>query len=271
MRAEFGFPGWLSLFFFSFFMVLAWLRPIEWKRRLAVTALGAVAVVLVSLPLLAANDAFPGFGRVLPLLLMPMAYWQTGLFMAPLNETLQRTLASIDRRILSAFENIHVPPGLEHRLRIYFECAYLLVYPMVPSGLFVLYAAGFFERAVEFWTVVLPPAYLCYATLPFARTLPPRALDRVRERDLQRTGIRGFNLFVVRSVTHQANTFPSAHAAAAVAVALELTRVVLWAGIAYLIIAISIMAGAFIGRYHYAMDVVLGGVLACISFLLICL
>jgi membrane-associated phospholipid phosphatase len=80
--------------------------------------------------------------------------------------------------------------------------------------------------------------------------------------------MRRFNLIVVRLVTHQANTFPSGHAAAAVAVALELISAVPAAGFIYLVIAISIMVSAFVGRYHYALDVALGAALSCISFLL---
>jgi hypothetical protein len=40
------------------------------------------------------------------------------------------------------------------------------------------------------------------------------------------------------------------------------------AGFIYLVIAISIMLAAFVGRYHYALDVALGAALSCISFLL---
>jgi hypothetical protein len=270
MRPEFDFPEWLSLFFFSFFVVLAWLHRLEWKRRARVTAVGAVALGLLSLLLLDVDGQNSALRSILPVILMPMAYWQTGLFTAPLNQSLQRMLVAIDRKILSAFESLFPLPDLLKRwLRIYFECAYILVYPMVPSGLFVLYSAGLIDRATEFWTVVLPPAYVCYATLPFIRTLPPRTLEQVRDEKTQRTGVRGFNLAIVRLVTHQANTFPSAHAAAAVAIALELIRLVPAAGIVYLVIAVSIMVGAFIGRYHYAADVILGGALACASFCLV--
>ena len=266
MSAEFGFPGWLSLFFFSFFAVLAWLRPLDWKHRLIATLMGVVAIGL----LFAVENSrgLATLRQLLPLLLIPMAYWQTGLFTAPLNERLQRALAAMDRRILSAFKGFSLPAWLERPVHIYLEFAYLLVYPMVPSALAVLYAGGAGEHAGEFWTVVLPPAYACYATLPFLRTLPPRTLEQAREPKTEQAGIRGFNLIVVRLVTHQSNTFPSGHAAAAVAVALELIRFVPAAGVVYLAMAISIMAAAFFGRYHYAADVVLGGALALASFLI---
>ena len=267
MSAEFGRHEWLSLIFFSSFLILAWLRPLDWRHRLNVTALGVVALaLLVLLPQLGKQTAT--FRLLLPLILIPMAYWQTAHFPAPLNEGLQRRLAAIDDRILSGLKGFSLPTWLKRLTHIYLEGAYLLVYPLVPSGLAVLYFAGVIERAEEFWTVVLPPAYLCYATLPFIRTLPPRRLEQVRRTDAPQTGIRRFNLTVIRLVTHQVNTFPSGHAAAAVAVALELISAVPAAGIVYLAIAISIMVAAFLGRYHYAVDVALGGTLSCISFLL---
>ena len=80
--------------------------------------------------------------------------------------------------------------------------------------------------------------------------------------------MRKVNLCVVRLVTHQQNTFPSGHAAAAVAVALEMTRITPCIGALSLVMAVSILAGAFFGRYHYAVDVLFGAVLAGISFLL---
>lgn len=268
MSAEFVRHEWLSLIFFSFFLVLAWLRPLDWRQRLNATVLGVISLALIVLLPQVGKQAAAFRQLLLPLFLIPMAYWQTAHFSAPLNEGLQRRLAAIDDTILSALKGFSLPTWLKRLTHVYLEGAYLLVYPLVPSGLAVLYFAGVIERAEEFWTVVLPPAYLCYATLPFIRTLPPRRLEQVQRTDAPQTGIRRFNLTVIRLVTHQVNTFPSGHAAAAVAVALELLSAVPAAGIVYLAIAISIMVAAFVGRYHYAVDVALGGALSCVSFLL---
>lgn len=267
MRAGLAAYEWLSLFFFSFFLVLAWLRPLDWRHRLNVTVLGVVPLVVLALVPRFAQQAEP-FRKFLPLILIPMAYWQTAHFTASVNEGLQRTLAAIDDRIFAALDGFSLPPWLKSLSHTYLEFAYLLVYPLVPSGLAVLYFAGAIERVGQFWTVVLPPAYFCYATLPFIRTLPPRRLAEIRSPEVPKTGMRRFNLVVVRLVTHQQNTFPSGHAAAAVAVALVLISAVPVAGFIYLVIAISIMVAAFVGRYHYAADVALGAALSCISFLL---
>jgi len=267
MRAALAGYEWLSLLFFSFFIILAWLRPLGWRQRMNVTTLGVVGLLLLALFSWLGAQAV-AFRPFLPLLLMPMAYWQTAHFSAPVNEGLQRALVAMDERIFSALKRFSLPAWLRRATNVYLEFAYLMVYPMVPSGLAVLYFAGVTDRVGEFWTVVLPPAYLCYATLPFIRTLTPSRLQEIQTAQAPQTEMRRFNLVVVRLVTHQANTFPSGHAAAAVAVALVLISAAPFAGYIYLVIAISIMVAAFVGRYHYVLDVVLGGALSCISFLL---
>ncbi|HET9217340.1 MAG TPA: phosphatase PAP2 family protein [Terriglobia bacterium] len=264
MTARLGLPEWLSLLFFSTFLVLAWLRPLDRTHRRNASALGAIAIGLV---LLTNSELLLWTRSFMPLLLMPMAYWQTGQFTAPINEKFQRYLAVIDRKIFNAVGHRSLPEGLRRAFHGFLEYSYLFVYPMVPSALAVLYGAGAGAYAREFWSVVLPPTYICYATLPFLRTLPPRSIEIVAARKVNPAGIRGFNMVVVRHVTHQSNTFPSGHAAAAMAVALVLMRFVPPAGVLYLLLAISIMAGAFFGRYHYAADVLLGAALAVFSFM----
>src|SRR5689334_8261988 len=106
MRPEFGRPEWVSLVFFSFFIVLAWLRPLEWRRRRNVTALGGFGIALLSVLFPSSGENFLNFRRILPLILSPLAYWQTGQFTAPLNRRLQSTLVHIDHKILSHFEGI---------------------------------------------------------------------------------------------------------------------------------------------------------------------
>jgi len=270
MKAEFGLPEWLSLVFFLFFCGLAWLRPLESRRRIKITALGLSGIALLFIPF--AIDAHSlTVQRVLPLALIPLAYWQTGQFSAPVHQRLQNALSASDERILRALKDRGITMSRLARLDVVFELAYLFVYPMVPSGLAVLYFAGAFDQAHEFWSVVLPAAYFCYATLPFVRTLPPRILEKHNGPASSRAGIRSFNLGVVRLITHESNTFPSGHAAAAVAVALELIRWVPMVGILYALLALGIMAGAFVGRYHYAADVLVGGAIAALTFAIVVL
>jgi membrane-associated phospholipid phosphatase len=80
--------------------------------------------------------------------------------------------------------------------------------------------------------------------------------------------VRAFNLWILERGSIQANTLPSAHVAIAGACALSLLRLgPLWAGAVFLWIAVSIALGAVSGRYHYALDAILGFVVAGIALL----
>jgi membrane-associated phospholipid phosphatase len=176
-----------------------------------------------------------------------------------LHEKFQAALESFDRRCVFA-----LPPAIMFVV----ELAYLFCYPLVPAGLVTLYLTGMGHFATEFWNVVLPPAYCCYATFPFVQTLPPRAIEDRVPWQPQRTRMRKVNLFVLRHASIQANTFPSGHVAASLAVALVLMNHTMAAGLVFLLVAICIAAGAFFGRYHYSIDVIIGAVLSVLSFTL---
>jgi membrane-associated phospholipid phosphatase len=248
------FYEWVTLAYFLVFGILAWMRTLSGRRRAIITGVavfGIGAIIVLRSTLL--RDW-------LPLAFIPLAYFQTGQFVLPLHKEFQSKLESIDRRF--AF-------GLPAPVMFAFELAYLFCYPLVPAGLVALYLTGMGRFATEFWDVVLPPAYLCYATFPFVQTLPPRAIEDRVPWQPQNTRMRNVNLFVLRHVSIQANTFPSGHVAASVAVALELLSHTVQVGLIFLVIAACIAAGAFFGRYHYSVDVVIGALLALISFWLL--
>jgi membrane-associated phospholipid phosphatase len=69
------------------------------------------------------------------------------------------------------------------------------------------------------------------------------------------------NLFILRHGSIHLNTFPSAHVAATVGASLVLLQWVPVAGVVFLLISLSIAAGAVLGRYHYALDVIFGAML----------
>jgi len=243
---------WISLVFYAAFAVLAWQRPLSLRRRSLVTAIAVAGIAgILRLRSTAARDW-------LPLAFIPLAYWQTGLFLRPLNNWLQSKLKSFDRKHLGR----RSPPFMW-----LLEMCYLFCYPAVPLGLVTLYLSGMGRFAEEFWNVVIPPAYACYATFPFVRTLPPRAIERDTPWQPQQTSVRNLNLFVLSHVSIQDNTFPSGHVAASLAVALELLSHFPPAGFLFLLLSIAIAAGALWGRYHYGLDVLLGALLAIASFL----
>jgi len=245
------FYEWLTLGYYLLFAALAWKRPIAARRRYLITGAAAAGSLIL---LLFRSSALQDW---LPLAFIPLAYWQTGYFVLPLSERVQTALHSLDQKFL---RGVRVNPSVSFWL----ELAYLCVYPLVPLGLIALFASGNGRYAGEFWNVVIPPAYLCYATFPFLQTLPPRSFEKHLP---EQTKIRTANLFVLRHVSIQANTFPSGHVAASLAIALELLRHTPAFGAAFLIVAIAIASGAFLGRYHYGLDVLIGAALAVISFL----
>src|SRR5262249_25439634 len=113
----------------------------------------------------------------------------------------------------------------------------------------------FSDAADEYWTVVLLSAYPCYVLLPFVQLFPPRLVEKTDASTNRPPSLRRLNLWLVRRVTHEANTFPSCHVAASVAIALVLLRFTPAAGIVFAVIAAGIAAGCIVGRYHYIVDV----------------
>jgi hypothetical protein len=127
-------------------------------------------------------------------------------------------------------------------------------------GLGVLYLAGLQRHATEYWSVVLLATYPCYAFTAFVQTHPPRVLQ-TNSGDTVTGKIRRFNLWIVRWLSIQLNTFPSAHVTATLGSSLVLLHFVPSVGLAFVLISIGIALGAVLGRYHYAADVLLAAVL----------
>jgi membrane-associated phospholipid phosphatase len=199
-----------------------------------------------------------GIGDWLPCLLMLIVYWQAGRFFGAPNERLQCWLLEFDRRWLGAFLERWARQWSRTWMGTYFEMAYLLCYGLIPAGVGVLYCTHLRGAIDHYWAVVLPASYLCYVLVPFAQSLPPRLLQGTESAAPAKGKIRAFNLFILRHASIHLNTFPSAHVAATVGASLVLLEHVPAMGCLFLFIALSIAAGAVLGRYHYALDVILG-------------
>ena len=97
------------------------------------------------------------------------------------------------------------------------EAAYLSVYAIVGIA-FVLHLVLTPSPSPErFWAVVLITDFICFAMLPWIQTRPPRAIE---DRDPWRSSVRRLNLRLLGATSIHANTFPSGHAAEAIAAAL---------------------------------------------------
>jgi len=222
------------------------------------TAIGVAAIGLVSgmqsLDRLLSPLSASVIRDWLPAPLSLVASWTAGLFFTTPNEKLQNRLIRFDWKVLGRLREYPASAGIHPWIAAYFELAYLLCYSLLPFGIGALYIARMGRYADEFWAIVLPSAYLCYAALPFAQTLPPRILKTREELILPPTKVRELNLWILHHGSIQVNTFPSAHVATAFSVSLALLHLLPQAGIAFLWISVSIAIGAVLGRYHYAVD-----------------
>lgn len=147
-------------------------------------------------------------------------------------------------------------PGMHRSAPAVFESAYLLCYPLVPAAFLVVWAYGTPADVDRFWTAVLIAAFLCYGTLPWLVSRPPRALEATAPSPVGRA-----NAYVLARVSHGLNTFPSGHVAVSVAASMQVFNVSSAAGLLFGAIAIAVAVGAVAGRYHFTVDALIGLVL----------
>jgi membrane-associated phospholipid phosphatase len=244
-------------------------RPLPLRRRWNIALLAIVPIAAVSLARATAFFLPPRYVSVLrdwltvALFLVP--YWQTGQFFQGPNRKIEQRLLAFDRWLIPRIA--HSSGTSRSALGLALEVAYLFCYPLVPLGLFALYVAHRRGHVADFWLVVLIATYLCYAMTPFVPAYPPRDLAKAQTPKAQTGKARIFNRWILKHGSIHAISFPSAHVASAFAVALVLLRFSAPLGMVFFVIAIWISLGAVIGRYHYALDVLLGAATAVIVFL----
>jgi membrane-associated phospholipid phosphatase len=197
----------------------------------------------------------PAHEWLLPPALLLIGYWTSGLlFIAPIHWQ-ERALLGWDRWLRVSETACRVPPWMATAL----EIAYVGVYPLVAIALIFHLLLSPDPDAVRFWTVVLVTDYLCFGFLPWIQTRPPRALEGVEPWQVP---IRRFNVGLLGATSIQVNTFPSGHAAEALAAALLVLDTPLPAILFMGGAALAVSAGAVLGRYHYAADAVTGWLVA---------
>jgi membrane-associated phospholipid phosphatase len=269
---------WIQLGFAVVFSIAAWVtgftsRPLPLRRRWIVTGLAAFAILSVVITHRCA--AFLSQAQFLVLLdgltvaLFLVPYWQTGQFFLRPDPAIQDRLLAFDRWLL---------PGISSRsgtkrnsIGFLLEIAYLSCYPLVPLGLTAIYLDGLRSRVNGFWLVLLVSTYLCYAVTPFVPAFPPRSLTENHSPEDEPTKAankgRIFNRWILQHGSIHAISFPSAHVASAFAIAFVLLFYAPGTGMIFFAIAILISLGAVVGRYHYALDVLLGAVMSLLVFL----
>jgi membrane-associated phospholipid phosphatase len=265
---------WIDIVAFSFFVVLAWSGMLTGHRRTRVTGIGvagltATVIGAYVVPQLLSPLAASVVRDWLPALLLLLVYHQTGQFFVRVDRRFQDRLEQIDQRIMAPLLRRVSHWPAPNRIAAGFELAYLLCYPMIPVGLGALFLLRLRRHADHYWVVVLVSAYISYGVLPFLQTLPPRRLAEPWLIPLPPTRAQSLNLRILRRASIQANTFPSAHVAASTGAALVLAAVAPWPiGLVFVMLAAAIAAGTLAGRYHFASDVVAGGAVATIIFVI---
>ena len=222
-------------------------RLLAWAGSLTGLAITAAAHFLPSRPLL--HD------WLLPPVLLLLGYWTSGvLFSAPMPRV-EAALAAVDRWLEVEPAARATPRWLAEVL----ELAYVGVYPLVPLALAINVVAADGLDPERFWTVILITDFICFACLPWIQTRPPRALSAGEPWD---TAVRRLNVRLLGKTSIHVNTFPSGHAAEAVAAALMVAAAPWPIAATVAVAALLVSAGAVLGRYHYAADAIAGWIVA---------
>ena len=237
------------------------------RRRWHITLLALVPLVAVTLARASARwvPAFyvSALRDWLTAALFLVPYWQTGQFFLGPNHQVEERLMAFDRWLMPRTAATSGTPRTG--LGVVLEVAYLFCYPLVPLGLLTLYLAHQRRNVASFWLVVLIATYACYVITPFVPALPPR--DLARKASTAKAGkARLFNRWILKHGSIHAISFPSAHVASTLAVSLVLLHFLPVVGLCFLFVSIWIALGAVIGRYHYALDVLLGAATALGAF-----
>jgi hypothetical protein len=196
-----------------------------------------------------------------PAVLLLAGYWLSGLFFKHPQPWLETWLVRTDR---DAFDTLRVNRALEavpHWVLELLEASYTADYAVVAAGALIAAAAGQ-DEITRYWSIVLAAELACYAALPFLRSRPPRAIEPAGVVATRAPRLRRLNTAILDRASVQANTIPSGHVAGAVAAALATMPVSATAAAILMILAGLITAAAFAGRYHYAVDCVLGVIVA---------
>lgn len=247
----------LSAAYFLLLAVAGLFAPVEKPRR----AVGCLCALAAVVPVSIASTTSGLVRDWAPLAYIAAGYWIPSLFVSGVaaHVVVERWLLRTDTSLR------HWLPPMPAWAVPVFEVAYLACYFLVPIGFLLVFIAGSPDDVNRFWTAVLISGYVCYGTLPWLQSRPPRVLapfDCARGGPRTPPSIAHVNVFVLSRISHGWNTFPSGHAAMAFAVAFALAPVSVPAAMAAAIVAIGVAIGAAAGGYHFALDVVVGALVA---------
>jgi len=249
-----------SVIFFAYTIAAAIALPRLPERSGRHVLFGSAA----GLALTAASIALPPssllHGWLLPPTLLLLAYWTSGrLFVAPM-AGVEQALVRVDRALCVQRLAGRSPRAIAEIL----EFAYAGVYPLLPLALIIFLLHTPEPNPDRFWAVILITDYVCFGVLPWVQTRPPRALE---SGEPWPSRFRAVNVRLLGATSIHVNTFPSGHAAEALAGALLVSGAPAPLALAMFSAALAISLGAVGGRYHYAADAILGWGVALIVWL----
>jgi PAP2 superfamily len=256
----------IALVYGAYLAIVAFLRPEFRKARPFLVAAAAVTGLLALIPAgLATNIAFM---VVVPSLVLLAGYRLSGLLFVRIDADVENKLLTLDRAWLGHSGVLHAYATAPRIVHEYLETSYLLVYATLPAGAVTLAVTGNTSMLDSYWSVVLAAEFLCYGMLPWIQTRPPMLLEDETTLPPMR-GVRRVNQLIARRGSIHANTIPSGHAAGAMATALVVIPAAPAMGMLFLVVALSIAAASVLGRYHYAIDSVLGILVALLAWAIV--
>jgi membrane-associated phospholipid phosphatase len=246
---------WIALIYFLYVAGICWLRPLPTWRRLWLTAVSLALAGMIRALAAVASSLVRDWA---PLLYVGAGYYLTGrLFVKP-SLRLESWLRDWDRRLLGdPTRRFASWPGW---IVAYLDIVYMFCFLLLPGGFAALAATGRSTLANHYWTMVLAADLGAFAPLSVFQTRPPWRLEKTPE--LADRSIHRLASYMVRNATIGVNTFPSGHVAVSFAVALAVIGPMPLAGGILLGLTVSICVACIVGRYHYALDVLAGALLA---------
>lgn len=264
----------IAVVYAAYLALVSLLRPEFRKARPTLVAAAAVAGLVAVIP--ARVAAHPAFMVIVPALVLLAGYKLSGLLFVRVDFGAEKALLTLDRWWLGQSGLLRAYAAAPRIVREYLEASYLLVYGAIPAGAVALVATDHKPMLDSYWNVVLAAEFMCYGMLPWIQTRPPMLIHGGHGgiRDEAATlpplsGVRRLNQLIARRASIQANTIPSGHAAGAMAAALVVMSAAPAVGVLFLVLAVSIAVASVLGRYHYAIDSVLGILVALVVWLIV--
>ena len=267
-----GKQGWLrgsEWVLLSYFLYAAIISPWFPLRRAADGRTLVLAIAVACLLLALAYVERRWRPRELPIIRdwTPLAFtfmaYQTMDWFTPLQhtQTLEPPWMAFDHLLLAQWG---LRAGIENAgfvLPVYLELCYLLVYGIGAFCIATLYFQHRRERVNRFLQIYLLGTLLAYAMLPYFPSQPPRVLYPDLDAPQITSVIRQINLWLVGHGGIHASVVPSAHVSSAFSAAWAMFSVMperKKIGWGLLVYAVSVSVATVYGRYHYAVDAIVG-------------